>query len=599
MQHLTVNSSTDKPLLLCFLITALLFVPTAPAAAQEAAPSAPTNLRLLNHPFTGLPMTSDGWTDLTALVQTNSRIVYVSASGNDATAKNYDYDDVPDPFNPTTPNAYATLDAAYAQMRNNYPDIMLLRRGDTWATNFPNWAKSGESQAKRMFVSAYGPLSIPRPKTGRLNIVSNASYLIFSSLELDENERSINIEKAIHHVLFEDILSPPSIADSGIVIQNIAGDGGVDYLAIRRSSVIGRWRPDNIGYKQGIYIDDSINLLIEQCIFDENGWENGGGESSEDIKAHNTYIMLGRTGNENHIFRYNISTRGRASGIQAGSGGLIYGNLSVQDGIGITIAREDAWWPDGFGGLVKYNVVLHGRDVNSFDRRGFGISISNIYNMTIEENIIAGNTDSGQPYAIRVHANPRSGVMMYVRYLTIKDNIIHNWNGNNIIDGDAIALFSAPYYSTVTYSHGSDPTDYITGISILGNRIHSTNPDLRVINCSDSSDIVVSSDNTFFNPRPEAEWFRLNELKYDLSGYQTVVADMTSSVDQTTPTGGYGIIDYLTSIGETATLESFYSRIRAQRRGNWDSRYTAIPIINFVREKFGREPLPQIDYPID
>lgn len=61
------------------------------------------------------------------------------------------------------------------------------------------------------------------------------------------------------------------------------------------------------------------------------------------------------------------------------------------------------------------------------------------------------------------------------------------------------------------------------------------------------------------------------------------------------PFGDYGIPDYLTSIGETATLDSFYANLRAQRKGAWNTDYTAVPIINFVRDKFGREAI-SLDY---
>lgn len=547
------------------------------------------------HDFTGFPLTDTGWTDLTALIQPSSRIVYLSNSGDDATARHYSHSDFVDPLNPDHVQAYSTLSEAYNQLRDGFPDVLLLKRGDVWDANWPNWRKSGKSKDKPIIVGAYGDESLPRPKTGRFNIYNTIDYCIFSSLELDADERSINVEKAMSHILFEDIMSPPGTGKTGVIIQNIDGYGGIDYLAIRRCVVAGRFRPEgNDGYNQGIFIDDAINLLLEENVFDKNGWSADGVDSSNDLRAHNTYITLGRTGNENHIFRYNISTRARSSGIQAGSGGLIYGNLSVQDAIGIQTAREDVWWYDGFGGTVKHNVILHGRDVNSQDFRGFGIRVNNINNMTIEDNIIAHNFESGQPYGIRVEANRRSGVMMYVRNLTIKDNIVHNWNGrDNSLDGEAISLLSAPYDTSMTYHHGSDRNDFITGVTIKGNKLHLANPTLRMIQGHFAEDIIHSANNSFYLDRTPSQWFYIGDTRCDLSTYKTMVNDTTSSIQQTLPSGSYGITDYLSSIGQTATLDSFYTHLRAQRKGNWDTRYTAVPIINFVRDSFDRKPIPE------
>lgn len=91
------------------------------------------------HDFTELPMTFDGWTDLKAMFKdssyyNDSRIVYVSITEDDSTAQYYEPGDEivgNDPFLLLeTPNAYQTMTAAYEQLRDGYPDIMLLKRGD-------------------------------------------------------------------------------------------------------------------------------------------------------------------------------------------------------------------------------------------------------------------------------------------------------------------------------------------------------------------------------------------------------------------------------------------------------------------------------------
>lgn len=542
----------------------------------HSARTTPNNLRIgMNHNFTGLPINSEGWTHIPALIQSSSRIVYVSStSGDDRTAISYNSDAFPDMLNPSSPRAYATLSAAEAQMRNGYPDIMLLKRGDTWNTNWSTWDKSGESATTPMVIAAYGPVGTQRPKTGQFRIGS-VDYLVVADLELDDAERALNAEGTMSHILLEGLYCPPG-PGHGMAIQNPSANGGIDYLAIRRCVIAGRYRPSGSGtYVHGFYIDDSINLLIEENIIDDNGSDQYDADNNTaDIRSHNTYVMLGRSGSENHIWRYNISSRASSHGFQCGSGGTIIGNLSVQDAIGLQTTREDNWY-EGFSATVKHNVILHGRDINSDTRRGWGILITNANNQTVEDNIIGDNYSSGMPYGIMARTDYRNGVQMQVRNISVKDNIVHNWNGSSVIDGELISFISG----------------YISNVSFTGNRLHTTNSELRIMEFSDSDDVTSPANNTFYGTRTTSEWFRLDGSNYDTNGYKSLVGDATSSEGEVTPSGGYGITEYLSSVGETGTLDSFYTHLRAQRKGNWDTKYTAIPIINFVRIKFGRSPI--------
>lgn len=555
-----------------FLITGVIFTFTQAHSARIT----PQNLKIgMNHNFTGLPTNSGGWTEISALIQTNSRIVYVSTSGDDRSAIPYNYDDFPDMLNPTSPKAYSTIAAAEGQMRDGYPDIMLLKRGDTWSSNWSTWDKSGESATTPMVIGAYGSIGTKRPKTGQFRIGS-VNYLVVSDLELDGAERALNAEGAMRHVLLEGLYCPPG-PGHGMAIQNPGANGGIDYLAIRRCVIAGRYRPSGSGtYVHGFYIDDAINLLIEENIIDDNGHDQYDAENNTaDMRSHNTYVMLGRNGTENHIWRYNISSRASSHGFQCGSGGTIIGNLSVRDAIALQTTREDNWH-EGFSATVKHNVILHGRDINSGTRRGWGILITNANNQTIEDNIIGANDSTGQPYGILARTDYRNGVQMQVRNVSIKDNIVHNWNGNGVVDGELVSFISG---------------GHISNISLSGNKLHATNSDLRVMEFSDSSEITSSGNNTFYSARTSSEWFRLDGSNNNTSNYKSTVSDTSSSEGQTMPSSGYGITEYLSSVGETATLDSFFTHIRAQRKGNWDTKYTAIPIINFVRAQFGRSPI--------
>ncbi len=564
--------------------------------AQDSYSRAPSDIRLGgNEPivtppsggtissFTQLPLDSDGWTDVAHIFQNpdyyqDSRIVYVSNSGNDSTAVIYTAGDSVvgnDPFQPAgNVQPFASLNTAYSYLRDGYPDIMLLRRGDTWNNNLPSWEKSGRSVIERMVLGAYGDISVDRPKTGQLRNGEDFSYVIFSDLELDENERSLNFEGNISHVLIEGILCPPG-PTGGMVIQNPSGFGGVDYLALRRCVVAGRYRPSgSTGYVMGMYIDDSINLLLEENIFDDNGEDEFDVPSNTDLRCHNTYVMLGRGLGENHIWKYNISTRSSSHGIQAGNGGTIIGNLCIQNPIAIQTTREDSWYT-GCSAEVRHNVVLHGTDISSDDRRGWGILITNADGQIIEENIVAENNNSGMPFGILARNDTRDGVGMSVNNVSIDNNIVYNWNGSNVIDGEQLSLIGPR----------------ISNVSITNNRFHANNSDLRIVQLSAVNDITESGNNSFYGTCPPSEQFYIGGTEYTLSGYKSVMNDSTSDSNQTVPSKAVGLLDYLTSVNETASFSSFYINLRAQRKGNWHEAYTAIPIINFVRDGFGFTPI--------
>ncbi|MBI9099302.1 MAG: hypothetical protein JEY91_12530 [Spirochaetaceae bacterium] len=469
---------------------------------------------------------------------------------------------------------------------------MLLKRGDTWTENLPDWRKSGRSQIERMIIGAYGSLSDERPKLGAFTSNGGFDFLIASDLELSDSWRSVNFEGAFNHVLIEGCLVPPGPAH-GMIIQNPGEVTGIDFFALRRNVIVGRYRPSgSTGFVQGIYIDAAINLLIEENIFDNNGKDEFGAyNGAQDLRCHNTYVMLGRGNGENHIWRYNISSRACSHGFQAGSGGLIEANLSVENPIGIAASRTDTWNDDGFPALITKNVILHGNDISPSDLRGWGILIENSYNSIVEDNIIGDNVDSGYPFGILVQANIRSGVQMYVRDLAINNNIIHNWNGNNTIDGKAMTFVQDAYSSGTVYSHGSTPDDFIRDVELTNNIVHTTNSELRLMNLNRSNLVTLSENNTFYGTRTSDQLFRVGGANYNFNNFLNLISDTTSNFNTTSPNNSYGITDYLSGIGEESTFSSFYSHIRQQRKGFWDGRYTAVPIINFVRNAFGRNPV--------
>ena len=98
---------------------------------------------------------SGGWSILTP--SEDSRLIYVSSSaGDDETAEYYAPRDISDIQAPGLIKPFKTVHAALDQVRDDYPDWILLLRGDTWELVDRVALKSGRSVTERSVITAYG-----------------------------------------------------------------------------------------------------------------------------------------------------------------------------------------------------------------------------------------------------------------------------------------------------------------------------------------------------------------------------------------------------------------------------------------------------------
>src|SRR4051812_42453621 len=99
---------------------------------------------------------ANGWTSVGA--SSDSRIIYVSSSGNDSNS------------GLSSASPVKTIDYAKTLLRDGMPDWLLLKRGDSWSgEGLGSWSKSGRSALEPMLISAYGTGARPLIKTGAYN----------------------------------------------------------------------------------------------------------------------------------------------------------------------------------------------------------------------------------------------------------------------------------------------------------------------------------------------------------------------------------------------------------------------------------------------
>ena len=104
-----------------------------------------------------LPKDAEGWTAFTP--SEDSRIIYVAQSGaDDATADVYAAGDEAVGSNPFVPAGevmpFKTVEAAFDQARNGYPDWILFKRGEEWTSGIS--PKDGRSADEPSLVGSYG-----------------------------------------------------------------------------------------------------------------------------------------------------------------------------------------------------------------------------------------------------------------------------------------------------------------------------------------------------------------------------------------------------------------------------------------------------------
>lgn len=308
---------------------------------------------------------------------------YISAqSGNDAN----------DGLSEATPKRHAGLAAELLD-----PVVggeILLKRGDVWDWHdgtwgglwFPKAAASVYGGGKNNIrIGCYGDPSLPRPK------LVNGAVRFF-------NDKNVIVED------LDLVFAPDAIGSFGINWLGAAPEN----VTIRRCHIKGfvvgiqAVGPDKDGKRtknvllqdcvieycgsQGILFDSLDDVVIEDCVFDHNGWQN---PDEDNPFNQNMYIQYTCTG---VVTRRNIIARASANGLQQRPGGLCEDNLFLANPIGMLNTGT---------GITRGNVVLDTRDLHDQDR-GWAISLEYLVDMECYDNIVADGQDGSAPEAFLV-----------------------------------------------------------------------------------------------------------------------------------------------------------------------------------------------------
>jgi hypothetical protein len=494
------------------------------------------------------------WTALAPSVDT--RMVYVSSStGNNAN----------NGLSTATPKA--TLSAAISLMRNGMPDWLNLKAGDTWTDeDLGNWTISGRSDTEPMVITSYGAGARPFIRSGSGDAMemfggTPIAHVFIVGLHFQAHTYTGTGGCAAFKLLAnnDDILVEDCYIEGysdNLVVQG-SNPGDITNFRLRRSIIVDSYSTAN--HSQGIYAENISGLLIEQCLFDHNGWNSGVAGGEETIFNHNMYVQSNCT---NVTILGNITAQASSHGLQLRPGGSAIENLFLRNSLAMFAAGEDAGPPQT---VVQNNVVLDGKDIDGAPR-GAGIEVFDSRNALVKNNIVAHKPPGvGDQHAFWVEGQHDDiGGVPYV--IVFEDNIAYQWNGSCLATEN-------------TY----------TALTVQNNILQDLTNSQRVINAATLQGFEVFQNNKYWSNLATSQWFQNGGSTLNLAGWVTASGETGAQAVQVTfPDPDRTIATYMTSQAGTPTLAAFLAEARMQSKSNWRTQYTAPAVNDYIRAGFGR-----------
>ena len=308
---------------------------------------------------------------------------------------------------------------------------LLFERGQEYAdvTRVVTRGSSGESALNPLVIGAYGEGSDP---------VIGGSVDVFQDPSSNVVVRDIDIDGMLalwgSNLLFDNV----SFYGSGGSVQ------GIDRITIRNSDFVDivrdepvdggdTWNP-HINRAGGIYVSETNGLLLEQNLFDHNGWADGydynlsaDSPMPPSMFSQNAYLDYN---NSDVTFRDNITMRAASFGAQIRSGAFIEDNSFIDNNAAVNFLGGDSY---NKGPLGHYTLMLDNLVTSAGHKRaaamegGLSIGIDNAgYQTALIGNIVAQLADPGNPAEI-AEKSVNHNALKSSQDPAWDDTIIYNW----------------------------------------------------------------------------------------------------------------------------------------------------------------------------
>lgn len=434
--------------------------------------------------FASPHLDANGWMVFPASADT--RTIYVSSSmGNNGNSG----------LSPET--AVATIAAGKARLRNGYPDQLLLKAGDIFLNqSFGYLGVSGRSPTAPIIIGRYGagadPVVQTTPKTnwgvgigslpgrgGNFIVVQGIEFYAYTRDPKNPGYRGPNSEELGANFLNPDTWvlltgNKFSFYSTDIVFNNSEANISSSVVALYRNVVTNAWSATS--HSQGLYVSGIGNLVIEQNVFDHNGWNASIPGAEATVFNRNVYIQFN---NGLVTFTGNISANSSSEGAQFRAGGIISDNLFVANSAGFSLGESVGTSPPSVPPTVNSavavdNVVVSSNDIQSSSGplpRSNGIQIFNASGagVRVTKNIIAHAAGSLINQSGIYLNNDVSGIQATNNVIYGVANPIVDSGTNNTTSPNAINLtgYRNPEVSVESYnaSLGGSPSlsTFLTG----------------------------------------------------------------------------------------------------------------------------------------
>jgi hypothetical protein len=472
-----------------------------------------------------------------------ARLVHVSSSAG----KNTNDGHTPD-------SPVESIAKALSLLRDNTGDRLLLRRGDTFRESFGGWAKSGRSPQQPLLITAYG--DGPRPRV----VSPGSAFSVLSAEPHDLALVGLHLTAAGRDPASPDF-DPASPAGHGVriirpvanllvedcridhFVNNLtltAGDGPgarLSNVRVRRCQILDAWSAGGAFSGQGLYATGCDGLLLEDNVFDHNGWNELVPGAAPNVYRHNLYLSAANTG---VAVRGNVIANASSHGLQLRGGGDVSDNLFLSNALHCLIA--------GPRGRFRNNVVLGGRDIDAHNPRGFGLTLACADGLA-ERNLFAQKpATTGGALAVQRGEWTPPGPM----HAAFVANLVHGWSGN-----------------------GLDVTGDCGLLEFVGNDLQLIAPGRKLVTVKASVGRLRFAANRYDAAEKDRDkWFLLNDLYLPQQQW----------TDKTGDTSRFERAAYANP--QHALPADFLARARAQSRQTWDPRATAAVAIRDLRRAF-------------
>lgn len=551
------------------------------AEASAAPIPAGTIETLEGRTMMSVSLDAQGWTVVGPA--SDSRVVYVSRSGGD---------DGNSGLSASSP--VKSLAQGESLLRNGSADQLLLKRGDTWYESFGNWDKSGRSDDEPMLIGTYGSGAAPLLKTGTANGITTGntpiSHLFIQGIHFNASSRDagtgdykgssggsygLQALSKLHGLTIEG--AEFENYRMNVSIQRYFGE--MTDVTLRRNVIQNAWSTSTGGHSQGLYVTGVNGIVLEENIFDHNGWNEKASGSDPTIFNHNVYMRQDNTG---VVVRGNVFSNAASHGLQARSGGLIKDNLFLNNPIQMSFGMINGspGTPGGVTGAVEGNVFLGGRDL---DGRGYGwgLELGNLKrdgNTTVRDNIFAHDTQNTTAAIMLEYGRNIDNVseITGLNDLTIEDNVVYRWNRAINSMGGMVP--------------GSTGYRGINDLVVRDNEFSAVLSERMISHAQPYSRAEESwSNNNYFDADSSSSaWFTVNGQAYSLSKWRAEVEPTARSSNPGYKDASRGAGTYMESIGGAGSVGGFLSAAKEMVSGTFKAKYAAAAVINYVRAGFNR-----------